>query len=414
MPCRILQSVFALILLASIAGGAAAQDLPSPEPEEDRPVEIEIDLVQVLEQARQAMRDRDYEKAVGLYQFVLRYLPDSRVARVELSFALAVLGEQERAARLLRDLDTTGLDPTVIDLIDSIVGPDRLNFFFVPEVFFDTNINEQTKDDRIQIGNVIVGLTEEAQGRDGWGYGSTFGASYRLRDLDPRLIFTGGLTILDFSGSQDDEQIFFGSVSSRFDVADWLALTPGLNLAYRYDDWRPREAEVGFGLSAAMAFGAVRNTVGTRYRDVSGQPNDGGSRLNRDEYEVSNIFSFGFRDTAIRWEERYIYEDWENLDTQDNWELQSGLDFTYLDLPWVVPTVGGAFTYRDFKNDTPFFNKERLDREWTGRVEILLRDIDLFGSNPFIEYKYTNQDSNIPLVDYDKHEVSIGIRAIVF
>ena len=100
---------------------------------------------------RQAMREQDYGRAVGLYQVVLRFLPDSRVARVELSFALAALGEQERAARLLRDLDTEGLDPEVIDVIGRIVGPDRLTFFFVPELFLDTNVGGQTKADSVVI-----------------------------------------------------------------------------------------------------------------------------------------------------------------------------------------------------------------------------------------------------------------------
>jgi len=403
-----------LIFLASIAGGALAQEPPPPEADEDEPTRIQLDLRQVLEQARQAMREQDYQRAVGLYQVVLRFLPENRPARVELSFALAALGDQERAARLLGDLDRDGLDPDVIDLIDRITGPDRLNFFLVPEVFFDTNINGQTKDDRIRIGNVIVGLSDQARGREGWGYGTTFGASYRLRDLDPRLIFTGGLTIRDFQGTRDDEQNFFGSISSRFDMTDWLALTPGLNVAYRYDDWRPRESEIGAGLSAAVAFGPVRNTVGTRYRDISGQVDDGGSRLNRDEYEVSNLFSFGFESAAIRWQERFIQEDWENLETQNNWELRSSLDFTFVDVPWVVPTVGGAYTHRDYTNETPFFNIKREDRVWAGRVEFLFSEIELFGSNPYIEYLYENQDSNIPLVDYDNHVISVGVRAIVF
>ena len=87
-------------------------------------------------------------------------------------------------------------------------------------------------------------------------------------------------------------------------------------------------------------------------------------------------------------------------------ELKQMLDLASL--------ANAAFTYRDFSNDATFFGFERLDRVWEGHVEFLFRDWDLFGSNPFIRYEYTNQDSNSPLVDYDKHEISVGIRAIVF
>lgn len=408
---RSLSFIASLVLIAPIATGALAQQPPPPD--EDAPARIQIDLAQVLAQARQAMREQDYEKAIGLYQVVLRFLPESRVARVELSFALAILGEQERAARLLRDLDTEGLDPEVIDVISRIVGPDRLTFFFVPELFLDTNVGGQTKAETITINGTTLTLSEDAKGQEGYGYGLTFGASYRLRDLDPRTTLTGGLTIRDFEAGSDDEQSAFSSLSMRFDLGDRFALTPALSAVYRYDEWQPREAEIGAGLAAAMALGPVRNTLGGRYRHINGQ-RERGSRLDRNVYQIYDIVSFGFDSIAFRFDERYTYENWDHLQDQDRAEIESGLDLTFVDVPWTVPTVGGSFTYRDFSNDATFFGFERLDRVWEGHVEFLFRDWDLFGSNPFIRYEYTNQDSNIPLVDFDKHEISVGIRAIVF
>lgn len=52
------------------------------------------------------------------------------------------------------------------------------------------------------------------------------------------------------------------------------------------------------------------------------------------------------------------------------------------------------------------------DREYEGHLELLFRDIDLFGSHPFIRYEYTDVSSNIGLFDYDRHEFSVGVRAI--
>ncbi len=305
------------------------------------------------------------------------------------------------------------------DLIGTnrIVGPDRLNFFFVPELFVETNVTGQTKDEVIFIdlgmGPEPFRLSDEARGQRGYGYGLTFGASYRLLDQDPRTTLTGGVTMRDFEASKDDEQIVFSSLSMRFDLGHRFALTPSISALYRYDDWQPREAEAGAGFAAAMALGPVRNTLGGRYRYINGQ-RDGGSSLDRDQYEIYDTFSFGFGGFAFRFDERYTYEDWDHTDSQDQWEVESGIDMTLVEVPWAVPTIGGSFTYRDFKNPAPFFNIERLDREWEGHIEFVFRDCEVFGSPVFFRYQYTDQSSNIELFDFDRHEVSVGIRAIVF
>ncbi len=403
----------AMVALAAtmLAGGALAQQAEPGAPPTDR---IQIDLSLILGEAREAFRAGDLTRAIELYQVILRFAPDSPVARVEMSLALAALGEREQAARLLRDLDTEGLNPEIIDIVNRLVGPDRLNFFFVPEAFLDSNVTGQTKDEIVFIGGLPFRLSEEARGNHGYGYGLTFGASYRILDESPRTTVTGGITLRDFEGAPDDEQILFSSLSTQLPLGDRFALTPSLSAVYRYDNWRPREVEFGVGLAATAAIGPVRNTLGGRYRLINGQSDDAGSRFDRDEYEVFDTVSFGFNGLAFRIEERFTYEDWETLPDQTNIEIDSGLDITFANVPWAIPTIGASYTFRDFRSPMPPFNIERLDREVEGHIELLLRDIDVFGSNPFIRYQYTDQSSNIALFDFDEHQVSIGIRAIVF
>lgn len=413
MLTRLIGRLALALLCAAISTAAVAQVEALPAEPETRQTQVRIDLALMMEQAREAFRAGELAEAIALYQFILRFAPDFRPARVELSFALSALGERERAARLLRDLDTDGLDPEVIDTINRIVGPDRLNFFIVPEFFVDTNVTGQTKEKTVVIGGFPFNVSEGALGQRGYGYGLTFGASYRLRDQDPRTTLTGGLTIRDFAASKDDEQSVFTSLSMRFNLGERFALTPSVSAVYRYDDWQPREAEAGAGLAAAMALGPVRNTLGGRYRYLNGQ-REGGSRLDRDIYQIYDIVSFGFGGIAFRFDERYTYENWDHRDSEDKWAFESGIDVTFADMPWTIPTIGGSFTYTDFKNDFTPFTIERLDREWEGHVEFLLQDWEVFGSNPFLRYQYTESRSNIDLFDFDRHEVSIGIRAIVF
>ncbi|NNG03449.1 MAG: DUF560 domain-containing protein [Inquilinus sp.] len=405
-------NVLALLVACLVLGPPAiAQETAAPEggPE---PTRIQIDLIQVLEQARAAVRAGDFEKAVGLYQVILRFAPESRVARIEMSLALARLGDRERAARLVRDIDTEGLRPEVIDIISRLVGPDRLTFFLIPEFFVDTNVIGQTKNDFFTVDGAIIPTDSNARGRRGFGYGLTFGGSYRLTDENPRTTLTLGTTLRDFEASKDDEQNLFGSVGWLFDFGR-LDLTPSLAGAYRYRDWRPREAEWSAGIAAAVAFEPVRNTLGFRYRQIDGEGDFDGV-LNRTSYEIYDTIGFGFDGVAFRIDARHIREVWEQREEQDNYEAIGGIDTTFVDVPWAIPTVGVSYTYRDFENPEPLFNILRTDREYEGHLELLFRDWELFGTRPFVRYEYTKSESTYNLFDYDKHEISVGVRAITW
>ncbi len=414
-----------VVICVAVAAGAAAQDEPPAAQDEPpavapdeapagerQPRRIQIDLKQVLAQARQAVRAGDLQRAIGLYQFVLRFAPNLKVARVELSFALARLGERERAARLLRDLDTEGFAPEVLDLIGRIVRPDRLSFFLVPEFFLDSNLTRQSQDEIIFIGGLPFRLSEEARARPGYGYGVTVGANYRLIDRNPRTTLTTGVTIRDFERGKDDQQNFFSALSFRINRGRF-GLISSVSGAYRYRNWEPREAEFGAGLAVPMDLRPVRNTLGVRYRKIADEIDLNG-RLDRKVYEVYDIVSFGFAGIGFRLDQRHVRADWLETDTQDNWQLESGLDMTFAKVPWIVPTVGGSFTYRDFKNPAAFFNVERRDREYEGHIELLFSEWKLFDSRPFIRYEYTKSTSNIALFEFDRHEVSFGVRVITF
>ncbi len=49
-----------------------------------------------------------------------------------------------------------------------------------------------------------------------------------------------------------------------------------------------------------------------------------------------------------------------------------------------------------------------------GHIEFLLRSVDLFGAEPFIRYGYRHATSTIPVLGYNKHEFTVGVKAITF
>lgn len=416
-----------LACLALSAGAQAQGDFPTTPPAEPHAAEdegaateggeprrIEIDLRSVLQQARAAVRAGELEEAVRLYQLILRFVPDARAARIELSFALAALGQQKRAARLLRDIDREGLDPEVIATIDRVVGPGPLTFFVIPELIFDSNINEQTKNDIILINGTPLRLSEEAKGRDGVGYGLTAGVAYRFIDEAPRSTITLGGRIRDLSQSRDDESSVFGSLSFAFDVGERTTVIPSVSGAYRWDAHQPREVEGAAALSSSFDVGPVRTTLTGRYRTIDGE-GDFEDLLDRKRYEIDTALGYGFPGLGLRFDGGVFREDWTPTETQDNDGFEAGLDFIFVKVPVIMPTVGGAFTLTSFENEANFFGVKRLDRDYEGRLELLFRDIDLFGAGPpVLRYTYTHATSNIPLFDFNEHEVSVGIRAITF
>ncbi len=402
MLWRVIRAVcLAVVLIGSTAAApvdALAQDR-----------RVQIDLAQVLEQARAAFREGDLERAIGLYRVVVQFDPDNRIARIELSFALAALGDRERAARLLQDLDTEGLDPDVIAAIGQIVGPERFNLFVIPEVFLDTNINGQTTDATVDTVFGPIVLDDNALGRDGFGYGLTAGGVYRVPGVVPATV-TAGVRVLDFEQTRDDEARIFSTVSFGIDLGR-VDLLPSASGAYRFRDGDRYEAEISAGLAVPMDLRPVRNTIGVRAARIFGQGEFEDLR-DREIYEFYDTVSVGFSDIAVQLEGRFFREDWQQADTFDNDGFIVGLDTILVRVPWVQPTVGGSFTYRDFENVFPLFGVKRLDREYEGHIELLFREIDVFGSNPFVRYEYTDIESNIGLFDFDRHEFLIGVRVI--
>ena len=84
----------------------------------------------------------------------------------------------------------------------------------------------------------------------------------------------------------------------------------------------------------------------------------------------------------------------------------------------VSPTVkapaghGGRSAGRWATGPAVIFDAERLDRDDEGHAEMPLRRIVLSGSNPSIRYRYTTVSSNVGLHDFDRRDVSAGVRAV--
>lgn len=393
---------------------AAAPNQPAAEAQnEGSPKRIQLDLKAILGQARAAVAAGNIEEAVKLYQIILRFMPDNRVVRIELSFALTALGERDRAARLLRDVDREGLDPDVIATIDRIIGPGRLNFFVIPSIIIDDNINGQTKKDRILVEGVCcLDLGEDAKGREAYGYGMTLGVAYRLRKAAPRTTVTAGVRWRDLNGRQDDTANLFGSLSLAFDPGPRTTLVPSLSGTYRTKVGDPYEWEYAGGAAFGFDVGPVRTTLTGRYTVVDGL-GDFKELRDRTRTETGVSLGYGLSRLGLRFDGRLFREDWTK-DTQDNEGFKAGMDLIFVGAPWLTPTIGGSATRTDFENPDLLFKLRRMDRDYEGHIEFAFGDLDIFGFDPVIRYTFRHNTSNIGLFDFNEHEVTLGFKAITF
>jgi hypothetical protein len=83
-----------------------------------------------------------------------------------------------------------------------------------------------------------------------------------------------------------------------------------------------------------------------------------------------------------------------------------------LKMPGPVETTFNAsyeFNYRDYDHRTPSIGKERLDKINTLKASLSKKLMEPFDLS--FSYKYINNDSNLPSVDYDENILSIALGA---
>ena len=80
------------------------------------------------------------------------------------------------------------------------------------------------------------------------------------------------------------------------------------------------------------------------------------------------------------------------------------------DLPhgWSV-SIQSSYAFIDYDAALAAFGVTRRDRQFSARVSILNRRIDLRGFTPRLSYVYTHNSSNIPLYAYDRSQFQVGL-----
>jgi len=80
----------------------------------------------------------------------------------------------------------------------------------------------------------------------------------------------------------------------------------------------------------------------------------------------------------------------------------------YSDLPFgILGSIAVGYEFRDYGGKFPWTGQGREDRQFAVAVSGIFRNLTYKGIAPQLEYRYTNNSSNIGLYDYDSHAVNL-------
>lgn len=401
-----------------------SQDSPSSEGE-DIPT-IKINLPEILQQARQAQQQGDLEQAANLYRLILQFQPNVDFVRIELAYVLTLIGERNEARNLLSDTDLSRIDPRLLAFI--IGRPrDRLSVFFLPELFMDSNRNQQTAARTIQSPLGTGTLSSDARAQSGIGGRLLVG-----------LVFNEELF-------QDTELSILSSFRyDRFENRDFDEIQPFMEVefSHRFGRWQPAIAALGsysrtghegedegsIGASLRLLYRGesfnVRTTTTVRYFN--------GYRLwdnvtDRRLIEIRPRINFGLFDSlSLVLSTDFSLTNWDESETQDNVIFEPGIRLTPVTVPWITPTLDVSWRRRWNERRDTFFQVIRRDDQINTGVELCLSNDITFDIQSTIgwlldklkkvcaRYSYTRNFSNIDLYDYSRHEFGFRTRPLTW
>ena len=411
--------------LANEEGESTVEEESPPSESEEIPT-IRINLQEILQQARQAQQEGDLERAVTLYRLILRFQPNVDFVRIELAYVLTLIGERNEARNLLSDTDLSRIDPRILAFI--IGRPrDRLGVFFLPEIFMDSNRDQQTDARTIQSPLGTGTLSSDARAQSGIGGRLLVGIIF-----NEELFENTELSIL--SSFRYD----------RFENRDFDEIQPfmEIELSRRFGRWQPAIAALGsytrtghegedegsIGASLRLLYRGesfnVRTAATVRYFN--------GYRLwdnvtDRRLIEIRPRLSFGLFDSlSVVLSTNFSLTNWDDRDTQDNVTFEPGIRVTPVNVPWLTPTLDFSWRRRWNERRDTFFQVIRRDDQIRTGVELCLSNditFDVQGTIGWIleklkkvcaRYSYTRNISNIDLYDYSRHEFGFRTRPLTW
>lgn len=362
---------------------------------------------------RRQGRDRE---AIEVFRFILSREPNFTPARIELSRALANLGETDASLHQLQVIELGSDDPEVRRQAraygETVKSRRPYGFSGYVSLLPSTNLNRGSGQRTFKIGGMEFVIDDDSRGKSGWGVG-TGGNAYRTFYLDQttRLTTSGAIDIKKYGGGTDYDEL---SASTNLSLArrfGRLEIQAGPTMDYRLLAWEP----YSFRYGAAVG---VSYDLAARTRLYSG-----GTFLKQDflsaDYRDGSIFLgyAGIRHAlspslSVGLTGNFIAERTKRADLDHN-------DFRLIaqvDKEWrggFITSLALSAGTHDYRGEfVPGYGSARHDDVWSAGVTALNRNWSFQGFAPRFSYEYTRQKSNVSFYDYDSHDVDVTLTKL--
>lgn len=348
-------------------------------------------------------------EAVEVFRFILSREPNFTPARIELSSALAELGDSDAALHQLQVIELGSDDPEIRrqarSFGESVKDRRAYGFSGYVTVLPSTNLNRGSGHTVVKVGDMDFEIDEEGRKQSGVGFG-VGGNAYRSFYLDgqTRLTWAGAVDLKEYSGKEFDELALSTNISlaRRFGR---LELQAGPTIDYRLLAWEPHALRYGVSLGGSFDLRPRTRLYsgGTWLRqDFQSQHHrDGWTFLGyagvRHAFSPSLAASLTGKLGVERTQRDYLDHDDFEITAQFDREWSGGL----------ITSFAVAAGAHEYLGDFPGLGLARRDKVWSAGTTLMSRTLSFNGFAPQLQYEYTRQYSNVSFYDYDSHDINV-------
>ena len=377
----------------------------------------------VFRLAQIAADDQDYPTAIKYYLHILKYYPNSVLARLELARAYFMNGDYSLAEeQFLFARATPNLPEPIVKNIDTFLTAIRQQKNWSVESYFsfvpDSNLNYASGASEECINSSFGVFCRPLEKQDS-GIGIRFGvdASYYLRfTKNFGLKTTLSVSGLEYSGEQYDDYSLRLAMGPRYTFANGeISLQP--NVAWRRYRGAPYTNQYGILLNTNWQF--ARRWVLS-----------GGVSWNKNNYVDDYVSDFlSGQDMQIYVQPRYYFSNTGfvmsglSVGRSDANSAGYGYDSVgfllgyYDQWPWGFATLlRGNISFLRYLDERYFImsdynyrNLTRSDIVYSASVRLTNRFVEWKNFYPALTYTYIRRDSNVWSQEFDKHRIELEI-----
>lgn len=358
-----------------------------------------------------AMAKADHKRAIKIFRAMLIDHPEAMRVRLELARAFFVAKDYANADRQFRFARAGNPPPDVIANIEAYLFAIRQaknwSYSFGIAIAPDTNINAGASTREVTLFGLPFELTDDARRQSGTGVAVDGGVEWAPAiGTGTRIRMGLNGQRREYSGESFDDMTVAGYAGPRFVVKRWDVSVLGTAFRRWYGS-QPIMRSHGGRIDATYYLNpevGLSGSLSSQWIDYLRSPERNGPLYSA---SVGGIYALT-PDSAVSIKTG-VNRQTARLSAYSNWSGYAAIGY-YRDLPagfsaYVEPSIALA------RHDAALavFGQKRSDTIYSAQVAVLNRHIVLSRFTPRLAYTFTRQISNIPLFDFTRNRIEIGL-----